>query len=190
MKSNMLIPELQTLIVAVEEKFGNEIRATSAFERLAEALEAECKEGLGASTLKRIWGYVPNDTTPRLSTLNILARYVGYEDFKAFRKENFGGDSSDFITGRTCITCDELKNGDRLVLEWLPDRRVVLSYKGGAVFEVMEVANARLRPGDILECSCFLKGWPLVVPYLLRDGQKSPPYIAGKAHGITLLEKL
>ena len=38
MKSNMLIPELQTLIVAVEEKFGNEIRATSAFERLAEAL--------------------------------------------------------------------------------------------------------------------------------------------------------
>ena len=83
-----------------------------------------------------------------------------------------------------------MKNGDRLVLEWLPDRRVVLSYKGGAVFEVMEVANARLRPGDILECSCFLKGWPLVVPYLLRDGQKTPPYIAGKAHGITLLEKL
>lgn len=190
MKATTQIPELQALIVAVEKKFGGEVRTTAAFERLASALEADLKEGLGASTLKRIWGYVPDGTTPRLSTLDILARYAGYGGFKAFRREVFGGDSSDFLTGRTCITCDELAPGDRLALEWLPDRRLTLRYKGDALFEVAESSGAKLRPGDVFECSCFLKGWPMVVPYVLRDGGKTPPYIAGKANGITLLEKL
>ena len=190
MKPTTQIPELQALIVAVEKTFGEEIRTTAAFERLAAALEATLKEGLGASTLKRIWGYVPDGTTPRLSTLDILARYAGYDSFKAFRKESIGGDSSDFITGWTCITSDELQEGDRVALEWLPDRRVTLRYKGDALFEVEESAGSKLRRGDIIECSCLLKGWPLMVPYILRDGRKTPPYIAGKANGITLLEKL
>lgn len=190
MKTTSRIPELQALIVAVEKRFGEEIRTTAAFERLAAALEAVLKEGLGASTLKRIWGYVPDGTTPRLSTLDILARYAGYEGFKAFRKATFGGDNSDFITGRTCITSDELQPGDRLALEWLPDRRVTLRYKGEALFEVVQSAGTKLRPGDVFECSCILKGWPLLVPYILRDGVKTPPYIAGKAHGITALEKI
>ena len=66
MKPSTQIPELQALIVAVEKKFGEPIRTTAAFERLSSALEADLKEGLGASTLKRIWGYVPDGTTLRL----------------------------------------------------------------------------------------------------------------------------
>ena len=190
MKPSTQIPELQALIVAVEKKFGEPIRTTAAFERLSSALEADLKEGLGASTLKRIWGYVPDGTTPRLSTLDILSRYAGYGNFKAFRRETLRGDSSDFITGRTCITSDELAPGDRLALEWLPDRRLTLLYKGDAIFEVAESANTKLRRGDIIECSCFLKGWPMLVPYVLRNGEKMPPYIAGKPNGLTLLEQL
>lgn len=39
---------------------------------------------ISLSTLKRLWGYVPYTSRPRLTTLNILSRYVGYRDFSAF----------------------------------------------------------------------------------------------------------
>ena len=190
MKSNTQIPELQALTVAVEKQFGEEIRTTATFERLAAAIKTDLKESLGASTLKRIWGYVPTGTAPRRSTLDILARYAGHDSFDVFRKETFGVDSSDFITGRTCITCEDLVVGDRLAMGWPPDRRVTLVYRGRGLFEVTESINSKLLPGDKFVHSCFLKGWPLFVECILRGQEKTPPYMAGKLSGLTLLEKL
>lgn len=189
MSSSKQIPELQALIAAVEKRFREEVRTTAGFERLAASIEYELREGLGASTLKRIWGYIPSVTTPRLSTLDILARYAGYADFKAFRQALAGADESAFLSGTTCLTSDDLAPGDRVVLGWAPNRRVRLRYAGEGRFEVVESSNAKLQPGDIFESSCFFKGWPLFVPGILRGGEMTAPYIAGKAHGLTLLEK-
>lgn len=190
MKSSSQIPELQALIAAVEKRFREQVRTTAGFERLAAALEYELRESLGASTLKRIWGYVPSVTTPRLSSLDILARYAGYADFKAFRKTLEGTDESAFIDGRTCLTSDDLEAGDQIVLGWAPNRRVTLRYQGEGLFEVTESAHSKLQPGDVFESSCFFKGWPLFIPGIRREGEMTPPYIAGKTHGLTLLEKL
>ena len=189
MKSSTQIPELQALIAAVEKRFREEVRTTAAFERLSAALEYELGEGLGASTLKRIWGYIPSITTPRLSSLNILARYVGYPSFKAFRQVLSETEESGYLSSRMCLTSDDLAAGDVVVLGWAPDRRVTLRYLGDARFEVTESFRSKLTAGDIFESSCFLKGWPLFVPGVLRNGEMTPPYIAGKAHGLTLLEK-
>ena len=184
------IPELQALIAAVERRFREEVRTTAAFERLAAALEYELGEGLGASTLKRIWGYVPSVTAPRLSTLDILARYAGYADFKAFRAKLSEEEGSAYITRRTCLTSADLAAGDRVVLGWAPNRRVTLLYRGEGRFEVTDSVHSKLQPGDVFESSCFFLGWPLFVPGILRDGEMTPPYIAGKAHGLTQLEKI
>jgi hypothetical protein len=184
------IPELQSLREAVEARFKIPVKTTAGFERLSAAIEFTIGESLGASTLKRLWGYIPSRTTPRLTTLDILSRYAGHKDFKAFCASIHAEDSSDFLGDRNYITAAELSPGDRIRIGWPPNRLVTLSYLGDDRFEVLESLNARLRQGDRIEVSCLLKGWPLFVPGILRSGTLTPPYIAGKAHGLTILERL
>lgn len=183
------IPELQSLLEAVEKRFGAPIRTTNDFERLSAAMEYALPESLGATTLKRLWGYIPRQTTPRLATLDLLARYAGSKNFKDFCKNLHAEDSSDMVPEHDYLTADELTPGDTVTIGWAPNRLVNLLFKGEDRFEVLEVANARLQPGDILAISCFFKGWPLFVPGILRDGAMTSPYIAGKAHGLTIIQK-
>ena len=183
------IPELQALLEAVEQRFKGPVRTTAGFERLSAAIEYELGEGLGASTLKRLWGYIPSRTTPRLTTLDILARYAGHKDFKAFCDSLRAEDSSDFLPERTILTTAELAEGDRVRIGWAPNRLVTLAYLGDARFEVLESINAKLQPGDRFETTCLIKGWPLFVPGILRGSSLTSPYIAGKAHGLTLIDK-
>ena len=184
------IPELQALLRAVEERFGEAVKTTAGFERLATSIDFTVGQTLGASTLKRLWGYIPEKTTPRLSTLDILARYAGYKDFKAFRKTLHAEESSAYVTERTCLTSADLDDGDKVRIGWAPDRLVTLAYLGSDRFEVVESANAKLLPGDVIEVSCFLMGWPLFVPCIRRGDTITPPYIAAKARGLSNIEKL
>ncbi len=184
------IPELQSLLEAVEKRFKAPVRTTAGFEKLAAAIEFAIGESLGATTLKRLWGYIPSRTTPRLTTLDILSRYAGHKDFKSFCKKLHAEDSSDFLGERTYITAAELSPGDRIRIGWAPNRLVALSFLGDDRFEVQESLNAKLQKGDIIEISCLLKGWPLFVPGILRSGTLTSPYIAGKAHGLTILERI
>lgn len=54
------------------------------FDFLSESIFEEIHTRISPSTLKRIWGYLQNDNTPRSSSLNILANYVGYDDWDSF----------------------------------------------------------------------------------------------------------
>ncbi len=51
------------------------------FKFLSERIFEENHVNVSSTTLKRIWGYLQNDNSPRSTTLNILANYVGYEDW-------------------------------------------------------------------------------------------------------------
>ena len=101
-------------------------------------MEYSLPESLGATTLKRLWGYIPGQTTPRLATLNVLAKYAGYENFKAFCDQLHAEDSSDFITNRHYVTSAELALGDSVTIGWAPNRLVRLEYKGNNLFEVKD----------------------------------------------------
>lgn len=67
----------------VERKTGRTISAASDFSWLAEQIMEQVHEQLSTSTLMRLWGY-RSGGTPRKSTLDILARYLGYGDYAAF----------------------------------------------------------------------------------------------------------
>lgn len=184
------IPELQQLLVEVEKRYGWPVRTSNGFERLAAAIEHAVGDSPGASTLKRLWGYVPSRTTPRLSTLDLLARYAGHTDFKTFCDSLHAEDSSDFVTDRSVLTSADLETGDRVLVGWAPNRLVTLVYKGDDLFEVEEALHTKLLKGDVFEASCLMQGWPLFVPGVLREGEMTPPYIAGKAHGLSRIDKL
>ena len=75
---------LQLLREEVEKKAGRKMMTPKDFDFLSESIFEEIHTRISPSTLKRIWGYLQNDNTPRSSSLNILANYVGYDDWDSF----------------------------------------------------------------------------------------------------------
>ena len=71
----------------IEEKLGwgkSTAWQNQDFDKLSEKIFAETKVLLSSSTLKRIWGKVKYKSSPNLSTLNVLAQFAGYENWRAF----------------------------------------------------------------------------------------------------------
>jgi hypothetical protein len=58
------------------------------YERLSEQIFEATNTTLSISTLKRVWGKVQYNSTPNLSTLNALAQFAGYENWRSFVSEN------------------------------------------------------------------------------------------------------
>ncbi len=59
------------------------------FESLSEKVFEETSISLSTSTLKRIWGKVKYNSTPNVATLNALAQFVGYENWRVFKTDGF-----------------------------------------------------------------------------------------------------
>ena len=54
------------------------------FDTLSESIFQKKRQRISASTLKRIWGYSTSVSVPRQSTLDILAQFAGYSDYRVF----------------------------------------------------------------------------------------------------------
>ena len=68
----------------VEESADHKIATSTDFIFLSGEIQRRLKETLRVSTLKRIWGYVDGYASVRTSTLDILARFVGFSDGETF----------------------------------------------------------------------------------------------------------
>lgn len=117
------IPELNSLLTEVEKKYGRRVATSTDFESLSAEIERTNGDLISASTLKRLWGYVNSNPTPRGSTLDILCRYIGERNFKEFcknLKKNANVESGHFPS--KFIATSELSVGQKLLLGWNPDR--------------------------------------------------------------------
>lgn len=56
------------------------------FEVLSERIADQTQVRLSASTLRRLWGRVRYDHLPSVTTLNTLAQFIGYTDWRTFRQ--------------------------------------------------------------------------------------------------------
>lgn len=178
-------PEIEFLLSEVSRQFGKPVNSSSGFEQLALDVEARTGERLSESTLKRLWGYVSLNPKPRASTLDILARYTGRENFRRLCLEL--QETSAFFTAESVRSAD-LEEGSVVILGWMPDRRVELVYLGNMRFEVRDAGTSKLRRGDRFEAAAFLRDQPLYLPGVERDGKMLPAYVAGRSRGLTLLE--
>ena len=177
--------ELVFLKQAVERRFGECPKKTTAFVRLSE----EMGERLSASTLKRLWGYVGMKVEPRKATLDTLARYAGFRDYKAFcddLKTTELASSGYFNADR--LDAATLQEGDTFRIGWRPDRVVTLRYLGDRRFRVLDSENSKLEEGDEFEARSIVKGFPLVLPEIVRKGEKTPSFIAGRDGGIVFIK--
>lgn len=188
--ANKQIPELSYLLSEVEKRYGRRIATSTDFESLSVIIEHEIGEMLSCSTLKRIWGYMTMKPTPRASTLDILSRYIGYRNFTDFREALRKSDDfqSKFIKA-WLINPQDLAMGDSITVGWHPNRLVTMKYLGDSGFEVTDSVNSKLLVGDKFHLGTIIIGFPLYIAGILRDGEMTPPYVAGCETGLTVLEK-
>lgn len=183
------MPELAYLLDEVEQKYGRRIATTTDFESLSVVIEHQIGEMLSSSTLKRLWGYVSLNPTPRVATLDILSRFVGYKDFKNFcegLKESKAFVSTFFTAKYQTVV--ELSPGTVVTIGWAPNRMVKLNYLGDFQFEVISSENSQLLLGDRFELSEIIIGYPLYISRILRGGAYTPSYVAGRQKGISLMK--
>jgi hypothetical protein len=115
------------------------------------------RENIGLNTLKRIWNYGNTPVVPRIFTLDILSKAVGYrnfEDVKQFYGEA-GSESSDKVLGKV-VSSSDLRPGDRVTLCWNPGRRCTVEYLGSNAYRVVSSERTKLKPGNTISSSQFL----------------------------------
>jgi hypothetical protein len=79
-------PSLTLLLQRIEQQVNRTMKTPKDFEYLSECISATLHQHISATTLKRLWGYLSEPVTPRLSTLNLLAQFVGAESWEAFQQ--------------------------------------------------------------------------------------------------------
>lgn len=169
----------------VEEKYGAVPGGPDAFDRLAETISEDTRERISVSTLKRMWGYIGTTMRQRESSLDILARYVGYSRFREFCNDM--EKTSAFLTDNI-IDTGKLAAGCSVILKWDPDRVVRLSYEGEQRFTVTDPGTSKLAAGDSFRCGNFIKGQALHIAGIQRAAELIPAYVAGKTNGLTEVE--
>lgn len=175
---------INALLHKVEQRSEHRVRTTKDFELLSEEILQQTRTRVSAATLKRLWGYVSDRRNPRLSTLDILAKFVGHASFESFSQSQKDSSTSEFFSPFT-IESTDLRVGERVEIEWLPNRRVVFEYLGYNNYRIVDAHNSKLIVGDELSTTSFALQYPLVTSSVRRDGLQLPAFIAGKDGGLT-----
>ncbi|WP_143307145.1 hypothetical protein [Chitinophaga vietnamensis] len=58
------------------------------FEKLSEEIQEATQVALSVTTLKRLWGKLKYDNAPAVTTLNTIAQFAGYADWRAFKYQH------------------------------------------------------------------------------------------------------
>lgn len=155
------------------------------FESLSEAIERRTGVLLSSTTLKRLWGYLDEPVTPRAFTLDILARFCGWRDFKDFADGNLPEIESGNIGSNSIRAGENISPGERVRLFWAPSRMCLIEYLGDIDWKVVEVEGTRLNPDDTFRCALIVSGEPLYLDNLIHEGLRPGVYVCGRKNGIT-----
>jgi hypothetical protein len=180
------IDQIEQLQTDIETALSMKLKTPKDFEYLRERLFARQHVVVSVTTLKRLWGYVREDVSPRLSTLNTLSQFIGYKDWNEYQNNSLlpkEQQSSPVLTRRLSVN-SSLFTGDRLRIFWQPDRVCEVEYLGELKFIVLDSKNTRLKKDDTFECSIIIEGEPLYLDNLCQSGLSPVAYVCGKKSGV------
>jgi len=93
-KEKQLLTRCRTLIEQSLNWGDSSTWGNDDFEHLSEKIFDRTKVQLSISTLKRIWGKVRYENFPTTATLNALAGFLGYANWRDFKQKNTIGEPS------------------------------------------------------------------------------------------------
>lgn len=172
----------------VEEHMGKKLYGHSEFTELAERVYQENKNMISPTTLKRMWGYLKEETpAPQKRTLNILTVFVGFKNWQNFceYQDNQNDYSSEFVKRHTQHSF-LMEPGKKIRISWYPNRSIVLRHEGdGDLFTVVTSENSKLESGMKVHCETFTMKELLLLRNVKGKSITEPcDYICGKIGGI------
>ena len=172
----------------VERTFGRQLTETRDFEQLSHLLLSHTRERLSPTTLKRFWGYLKNEEVQtRPHTLDVLARFVGYKSYEYFcAQTGLLDEVQSGVKAEEKITSESLRRGQRLIITWRPDRRIVVKHISNGQFEIIEAENTKLSVGDTFRCHLMIQHEPLYLDELMHQGMPPMVYVAGQKDGVVI----
>ncbi len=182
---NKYSPEIVSLRQDIEKQVNRQIKTPYDFEFLAGVIWERLHENISPTTLKRLWGYIDGADTTRRSTLCLLAKFLGFDDWDGYIEylKTLETDESVTFNG-VGIRSEDLQPGQEVEVTWLPNRRCIFRYLGQNTYKVLHSSNAKLQVNDTFQTICFLEGYPLYIDNLLTDGKRPSSYVAGSKNGL------
>ncbi|MEI7594139.1 MAG: hypothetical protein WCK02_00205 [Bacteroidota bacterium] len=168
----------------IENKFGQEIRYPTDCEALSGHISMVTKERVSTSTLKRILGFVKGTKEPRLFTLDVLAKYLGYENWDLYIEKFSNTNNSEFLNIEQ-VDVSMLDVNDIVCFSYEPNREVTMRYLGDFIFEVEVSQNSKLLKSDKIKVLHIVKHYPLLINSVVRNEKDLGQLKAGKVSGIT-----
>lgn len=175
----------------LKEKVGLEMAKSSDFDALSQSITDSTSENLSVNTLKRLFGFKTDKVVPRVSTMDIIAEYLGYSDYESLIKE-LGEDADiSLFTPIDCLEVQELEKGTQIRVAYNPNRVFFLTYLGDYQFIVNDVEGSKnIRKGDLLTITQLAVGHRFVVSHVVRDGQDLGTYESAKFKGLKSIETM
>lgn len=177
---------LSSLKADVEARLQRGLLSPKDFEHLCGVISDELNERVSVSTLKRLWGYSKYMSSPSVSILSTLCRFVGYldwEDYKTHRNDSERIPSAQVLGDKITVAAD-LMAGDRIRLTWSPQRVCEIEYLGNSEFVVLSSRNSGIKADDRFCCSLIVSGEPLWLNNLRQVGKAPVAYVCGKQGGV------
>ena len=177
------------ILKRVREKIGLGMTRSADFEVLSQSIKDNTNENLGVNTLKRLFGFKTDKVVPRLSTMDVIAQYLGSEDYESLIKE-LGEDADiSIFTPIDCLEVQDIEKGTQVRIAYDPNRVFFLTYIGDFRFIVNEVEGSRnIHKGDLLTITQLAVGHRFVVAHVNRDGIDLGAYESAKFKGLKSVE--
>ncbi len=177
------------IVEMLKRTSGSDLRQPSDCELLSLDIASKTGVRLGATTLKRLVGFAVDEREPHASTLDAIARYLGYAHWDELAAVDDEG-NSDFEAPDGEIRSADLQVGDEVEITYLPDRRVVLSYLGDHRYRVTLSEHSKLQTGDEVEILSFVLHHPLLALQVWRGGTPLGQFTAGRVSGLSSVKRI
>lgn len=184
-QSELTNNQIKWLCQRVTETLGMKAETPKHFEELAAAIFRRTGILLSPTTLKRVWGYLPGSSSPRKSTLDILAQCCGWSSFDDFAQGHIPEAESGFLGGGVLNVAKDVRLGDKIKLMWRPARVCIIRYLGNNKWIVDSSEGTRLSAGDTFSCPMIVCGEPLYLNDLVHEGSRPGLYVCGRTNGVT-----
>ncbi len=177
------------ILKRLREEVGLAMTRSADFDVLSQAIRDRTNENLGVNTLKRLFGFKTDKVVPRLSTMDIIAQYLGNDDYESLIKE-LGEDADiSLFTPIDCLEVQDLERGTQVRVSYDPNRVLFLTYIGDFKFIVNEVEGSRnIQKGDLLTITQLAVGHRFVVAHVIRDSVDLGAYESAKFKGLKSVE--
>ena len=175
------------IIQLLKCKSGNDLRIPSDCEFLSLDIESKTGVRIGATTLKRLLGFAVDERTPHATTLDAIARYLGYAHWDELTKIEDDGNSN-FDASDDEVRSSDLQPNTNVEISYLPDRVVTMQYLGHQRYRVIESQNSKLQVDDELEIMSFILHHPLLAINVWRNGESLGQFTGGRVSGLSSIK--